>query len=82
MEIMILSFIAALSYALILMKILGYRRFLRWSKPLDVIFTLGIPALVMSTGTFSAVVLAVMSGFIFTILTWALTQISKLKIPV
>ena len=81
MDIILLSFIAALSYSLILMKILGYQRFLSWSKMLDVIFTIGVPAIVMQTGTFSAVVLAVLSGFFFTALTWALNQINKLKIP-
>ena len=81
MDIIILAIVAALSYALILMKILGYRRFLKWSKPLDVLFTIGVPALVVSTGTFSAIVLAVMSGFIFTVLTFLLTQIDRIKIP-
>ena len=81
MELLTLAFIAALSYALILMKVLGFQRFIRWQKPLDIIFTVGVPMIVMTSGTFSAIVLSVLSGFIFTVMTFLLSQINRIKIP-
>jgi hypothetical protein len=68
MEIILLAALASLSYLLILLKFIGMKRLLRWSKWFDALFTIGIPALTSTTGTFSAVVLSILSGLFFTVL--------------
>ena len=63
MEVLILSFITALSYIVVLSKIFGLGFVLRTQVFWDVLFTVGVPLLF--TGTYSGMATGVLSGLIF-----------------
>lgn len=79
MEIVILSAVASVSYLILTVKIIGIRRTVDWSKWLDLLFTVSIPVIVATTGTFSAVVLAILSGFFYSVLTTLLKALTSIK---
>jgi hypothetical protein len=74
MEILVLSFIGACSYLLILSKVFSLSFVIKTQVIWDVIFTIGIPVLLL--GTFSGMATAFLSGFFFTVLTGALTVLN------
>ena len=80
MEILLLACFASISYLIILIKLIGIARVVLYSKWFDALFTVGVPLATMSTGTFSAIVLSVLSGLIFTLLTTMLSGIYKIKV--
>jgi len=67
MEIILISFICALSYLLILSKVFSLTFVIRTQVFWDVVFTLGVP--VMFLGTFSGLCTAFLAGFFFTLIT-------------
>lgn len=60
MHIVILAFLTAISYWVLLRKILGVPRMIRWDKWLDAFFTLLVP--IPFFGTFSGMATAVLAG--------------------
>lgn len=80
MEILVLATLASLSYLIVLIKFIGLKRLLKWSKWFDALFTIGVPVLTSTTGTFSAVVLSILSGLIFTLILASLKIINSLNL--
>lgn len=70
MEIILISFIAALGYLIILCKMLTPRYVARTQLLWDILFTLGIPILFM--GTFSGASTAFLAGIWFSLMSFVL----------
>jgi hypothetical protein len=68
MELVILSFLAAMGKVWVISRIIGMRRLIRHAKWFDLFFVFGLPMLFF--GTFSGAILAVLSGLWFTAMTW------------
>ena len=68
MHIVIISFLTALGELIMLCRLMGVQRCIRYQAVLDLTFTIGVPLLFL--GTFSGVLLAVLSGIWFTLLLW------------
>ena len=66
MEILVLSFITAISYLVVLSKLFGLSFILRTQVMWDVLFTIGVPLLF--TGTFSGMATGVLSGLLFSLM--------------
>jgi len=67
MEILFISFIAALGYLIILCKLFSAEFVARTPLLWDILFTLGVPLLFL--GTFSGMATAFISGIIFSAMT-------------
>jgi hypothetical protein len=65
MEILVLSSFLAFGYFIILAKILGLKRLLKYRVIADVTLTFGAPFLLI--GTFSGMASAIIAGVLFTI---------------
>lgn len=70
MELLILSLLTALGKIWVLSRILGLTRLVRLSKWFDLFFVFALP--LAFYGTFSGIILAVLSGLWFTGITWFL----------
>jgi hypothetical protein len=68
MELILLSFLTALGKVWVLNRLLGARRLVRHAKWFDLFFVFVLP--IMFFGTFSGMLLAVLSGLWFTTMTW------------
>ncbi len=66
MDLIVISFCTAIGKLLVLCKLLGAGRCVRVQVWLDVLFTFGVPILLM--GTFGGAVVAVLSGIWFTVM--------------
>ena len=66
MEILVLSLISAVSYLVVLSKVLGLRFVVRTQILWDVLFTVGVPLLFV--GTFSGMATGVLSGLLFSVM--------------
>ena len=75
MEILILSFVCAVSYLIIVIKIMGVDNVVRLQVPLDIIFTIGVPFLFI--GTYSGMITAFISGVAFSVITFVLGILHK-----
>tara|TARA_B100001093_G_C26830861_1_gene1016026 strand:- start:683 stop:994 length:312 start_codon:yes stop_codon:yes gene_type:complete len=83
MDLILFSLLSAIGFLLVLVRILGLKRVLKWRKILDVIITFGLPALML--GTFSGMLTAFFTGLWFTTLTWLLNTIvnqDRSKLPI
>jgi hypothetical protein len=67
MEILFISFIAALGYLIILCKLFSAEFVARTQLLWDVLFTIGVPLLFL--GTFSGMATAFISGIVFSAMT-------------
>lgn len=67
MEILFISFIAALGYLIILCKLFSAEFVARTQLLWDILFTLGVPLLFL--GTFSGMATAFISGILFSAMT-------------
>lgn len=70
MHIVIIAFVTALGYYILLLKFLGVANLLRFEKWLDAIFSLGIPLLFL--GTFSGMATAALAGLFLSMMIAAL----------
>lgn len=78
MDNLFLAFILALSKLIILCKMLGAARTVRFQVPLDVFFTLIVPILVPTfRGTVTGTIIAILSGVIFSIMLFILSVFVK-----
>ena len=68
MEILILSFLTAIGKIWALSRLIGLARLIRLAKWFDLFFLFVLP--LMFYGTFQGMVLAVLSGLWFTLITW------------
>lgn len=66
MEILVLSAITAVSYLVVLSKVLGLRFLVKTQVLWDVLFTVGVP--LMFIGTFSGMATGVLSGLLFSVM--------------
>ena len=66
MEILVLSLITAVSYLVVLCKVLGLRFLVKTQVLWDVLFTVGVPLLFI--GTFSGMATGVLSGLLFSVM--------------
>jgi hypothetical protein len=73
-EILILSFITAISYLVVITKIFGLGFVTRTQVLWDVLFTVGVPLLF--TGTFSGMATGVLSGLMFSIMLSFISMLS------
>lgn len=78
MDTLILAIAGACSYFIILVKFIGIARLVHWAKWFDLAFTLGVPILTATTGTFSAVKLSILTGLFFTLLMLVVSAIYRL----
>lgn len=72
MDLLLIAFIAALGYLIILCKIFSASFIAKTQVIWDMIFTLGVPMLFL--GTFSGMSTAFLSGVIFSAMTFILSQ--------
>jgi hypothetical protein len=77
MEILFLSFLCALSYIIILCKIFSLSFIARTQVFWDILFTLGVPFLFI--GTFSGMSTAIITGVIFSMITFFLSLLVEDK---
>jgi len=80
MEILFLSFLCALSYIIILCKIFSLTFIARTQLFWDVLFTLGVPFLFI--GTFSGMSTAIITGVIFSMITFFLSILVGKQKPI
>lgn len=71
MEVILISFICAISYLIILAKLFSLSFIIRTQVCWDVLFTFGLPALFM--GTYSGMATAFIAGVIFSLITFFLS---------
>ena len=77
MEIIFLSFIAALSYLIILSKMFGLNLVVKYQVVFDILFTFGLP--IFFLGTFSGAATAFIAGIMFSMMTAFLNLIAPPK---
>ena len=79
MDLLIIAFIAALGYLIILCKLFSPQFVARTKVMWDVLFTIAVPILFL--GTFSGMTTAFLSGVIFSAMTFVLSLCHTKKLP-
>ncbi len=77
MEILFISLVCAISYVVILVKILGLKLLAKTQIIWDIIFTFGMPFLFV--GTYSGMSTAFISGVLFSLMTYCISFLVKLE---
>lgn len=77
MDVILISFICAISYLIILLKMFGLNFIARTQLIWDLVFTFGIPFLFL--GTYSGMATAFLSGVFFSIMTFILDVVIPRK---
>lgn len=77
MDVIVISFICAVSYLIVLLKMFGLNFVARTQLIWDIVFTFGIPFLFL--GTYSGMATAFLSGVFFSILTFILDVVVPRK---
>lgn len=73
MDILFLALITGTGFLVVIMKLLGFNRAIKWQIPIDIILTFGLPILFF--GTYHGMALAACAGLVVTAELWLLSKL-------